>query len=257
MPFEINNAPDGVIISGTGAVLNAVPIGPFDTTKFMNSVVQITGTFVATVIFEGSNDEINPTNWFQILSSNTANGNLATSTNAVGMWYIPGVSKWFRVRVSAYTSGTVNVAVLFSVDQLPSIQNSNQVVSGTVAVSGGSIAIVAKQGSGATAAKVATTASTNATSLKVTAGVISGILLSNTTASAKFLKLYAKASAPVVGTDVPIFTLAVPANGTVDWSSDLGFNVATGIAYAITGGVAEADTTATAANDVVGAILYA
>jgi len=256
MPFEINNAPDGVIISGSGAVLNAVPIGPFDTTKFMNSVVQVTGTFVATVTFEGSNDEINPTNWFQILSSNTANGNLATNTNAVGMWYIPGVSKWFRVRVSAYTSGTVNVGVLFSVDQLPSIQNSNQVVSGTVAISSGSISLSPRTSGGATIAKIKSAATTNATVVKASAGVIHGWALSNTTASARFLKLYKKATAPVPGTDVPSSTYLLPANATTFFDSEIGMNMPTGIGYAITTGVAEADTTATGVDDVVGHIIY-
>lgn len=245
MPFDITTAPDGVILSGSGAALNAVPIGPFDTTMFMNSVVQITGTFVATVAFEGSNDESNPTNWFAILSSNTANGNLATSAAASSMWYIPGVCKWFRVRVSAYTSGTVNVSVLFSEDQLPSIQNSNQTAQ-----------LATKSSGGATVAKVATTASTNATLVKAGSTVIQSIVLSNTTAALKYLKIYSKATAPVVGTDVPIFTLAIPANGNLVWDSVQGVQVNTGLGYGITGAVAETDTTATAANDVVGTICY-
>lgn len=252
MPFDIQNAPDGVIISGSGAALNAVPIGPFDTTKYMNYVVQILGTFGATVVFEGSNDEINPTNWFSIMSSNVASGLLAVSTTAVGAWYIPGVAKWFRVRLSAYSSGTVICNVLFSVDQLPSIQNSSQTVSGTVTSLTG-----VKTSGGATAVKILSAATTNATLVKASAGTIHSILLTNNTASAKFLKIFAKSTAPVPGTDVPVSTYSIPPNGVLSWDSSVGRAVATGIGYAITGAVADLDTTAVAVGDVVGHITYA
>lgn len=254
MPFEINTAPDGVIITGSGAAANAVPIGPFDTTKFMNFVVQISGTFTAAnVAFEGSNDEINPTNWFGILSSNTATGAMQTTTgvSSVGsIWYVPGVCKWFRVRVVSIATGSVAVNCLFSEDQLPSIQNSNQVVTGTVS-------LATKTSGGATQAKVKTTASTNGTVVKASAGVIFGWHLSNTSASAKFLKLYQKATAPVPGTDVPVSTYLLPANSTIHFESEIGFNMPTGIGYGITGAVSETDATATAVDDVVGHILYA
>lgn len=246
MPFEFTTAPDGVIITGSAGSATSF-VGPVDTTRFMNCVVQITGTFVATVTFEGSSDEISPTNWTPILSSTINTGNLVTASTTVGSFYVPLLCRWFRVRTSAWTSGTVNASVLFSEDQLPSIQNSNIT---------GSVSLATKAGGGATAAKVAATASTNATLVKATAGVITSIVLSNTTAALKYLKLYSKATAPVVGTDVPILTLAIPANGNLVWDSPIGLTVATGIGYGITGAVAETDTTATAANDVVGVICY-
>jgi hypothetical protein len=213
----------------------------------MNCVVQLTGTFVATTTFEGSTDEVNPTTWTPILSSSINSGTLATTAASVGTFYVPLLCRWFRVRTSAWTSGTVNATVMFSEDQLPSIQNSNIT---------GSVSLATKVGGGATIAKVATTASTNATLVKATQGCITSIALSNTTAALKYLKLYSKATAPVVGTDVPIFTLAIPANGNLVWDTPMGMTIATGIGYGITGAVAEADTTATAANDVVGVICY-
>ncbi len=105
--------------------------------------------------------------------------------------------------------------------------------------------------------RIKSAASTNGTSVKASAGKIFGLSVSNNTSSNRWLKLYDKATAPTVGTDTPIETILIPPNGgrNVEWS--LGYPFATGIAYAITGGVADTDTTATAADDVHGRILYA
>lgn len=93
-------------------------------------------------------------------------------------------------------------------------------------------------------------ATTNATSAKASAGDVHTICAHNTSASAKFLKLYNKASAPVVGTDTPVFTFVLPA--TSNFCVNLGGQYfSTGIAYALTGLVADSDTTALAAGDVV------
>jgi hypothetical protein len=244
MPFDINQAPDGVIVSGSGAAANAVPIGPYDTSKFLNCVVQIVGTFVGTVVFEGSNDETNPTNWFPMLSSNVSNGNLATSSTSTGIWYVPGVTKWFRTRISAYTSGTVVNNCLFTIDQLPSIQNSNQALTPTA-------------NSGSLFAKIASTASTNATLVKASQGTVLTISLTNTAASARYVKFHNVNTTPTAGSTAVAFTVGIPANNTITVSNDVGILFSTGIGYSITTGVIETDATATAANDVVGFITYA
>jgi hypothetical protein len=101
---------------------------------------------------------------------------------------------------------------------------------------------------------VSAAATTNATSVKASSGKIHSITAQNVTAAAKFLKVYNKASAPTVGTDTPIFTLAIPPSpGTLTVSfPNGGHYFATGIAFALTGLAAVADTTALAAGDVVG-----
>jgi hypothetical protein len=101
-------------------------------------------------------------------------------------------------------------------------------------------------------------ATTNATSLSANPCDVYHILATNTTASVKYLKLYNKKVAPVVGTDVPVMRIAlqpsnVPTN--IPIPSGLYFNL--GLGYALTGLPADADTTALAAGDVVGVnILY-
>lgn len=108
--------------------------------------------------------------------------------------------------------------------------------------------------------RVASAATTNATSVKAAPGHVYGFSLGNamtTTPVMKFFKLYDKASAPTVGTDVPIMTVPLPADGQVNISFPTGILFSLGIAFAITGAVADTDSTAVAANDIHGGLLYA
>lgn len=104
---------------------------------------------------------------------------------------------------------------------------------------------------GTTQISLNSAASTNATSSKTTAGTLYEISATNMTATTKFLKLYNLATAPTVGTSVPILTLPIPANSEVCREfGALGKRFTTGIAFAITGAQPISDTTAVAAGDV-------
>lgn len=126
----------------------------------------------------------------------------------------------------------------------------------TVTVSG---TVTANQGT-ATNATPSTTnsaATTNATSVKTSSGNVYSIAVSNVNASARFLKLYNKASAPTVGTDVPVLVIPIPASGVVNLNfGSYGLRFTTGIAFAITGAAADTDTTAIGASDVKVCIAY-
>lgn len=100
-------------------------------------------------------------------------------------------------------------------------------------------------------------ATTNATSTKGSAGTVWNVNATNINAAVRYLKLYNKASAPTVGTDVPVLTLAIAAGGGV--SVNLGANglrFSTGIAWALTTGAADSDTAAVAADEIKVAISY-
>lgn len=85
-------------------------------------------------------------------------------------------------------------------------------------------------------------ASTNATSAKASAGTVHNLDVYNANAAVRYLKLYNKASAPVVGTDTPVRTIALkPADKTVVTFPN-GLYFSTGIAYALTTGAADSDT---------------
>ena len=74
---------------------------------------------------------------------------------------------------------------------------------------------------------------------------------SNVGASDAFVKLYNKATAPTVGTDVPEMVIKVPANGQVELTPGfIGYRFALGLGIAITGAAADADTTAVAVGQV-------
>lgn len=96
-------------------------------------------------------------------------------------------------------------------------------------------------------------ASTNATSVKASAGKLMSLCVVNTNASLRYLKFYNKASAPTVGTDTPVLTYAVPASttgaGFVLHMPPDGIAFTTGIAYATTTAGGDSDTGAITAGD--------
>jgi hypothetical protein len=96
------------------------------------------------------------------------------------------------------------------------------------------------------------TADTNLVSLKATPGRLYSLVAQNTGAAVRFLKLYNKASAPVLATDVPVFTIPIPisANPVQLVPHCIGVYFPLGIAYAITGAAADTDATVIAAGEV-------
>lgn len=107
-----------------------------------------------------------------------------------------------------------------------------------------------------TIAKVNSAASTNATSTKASAGRVIGYHLCKTTAGFAYFRLYNKASAPTVGTDSPAEIAPIAGSSCITRSFEGGVGYATGIAYAITAGATDLDSTAVAAQDVVGYFIY-
>lgn len=87
-------------------------------------------------------------------------------------------------------------------------------------------------------------ASANATNIKTSAGTLNGIYAKNTNASARYLHLYDKATAPTPGTDTPVATFDIPASGTLAYEPPGGIAFQLGIGFAL--GTAETDSDATA-----------
>ncbi|WP_157089033.1 hypothetical protein [Novosphingobium capsulatum] len=94
-------------------------------------------------------------------------------------------------------------------------------------------------------------ATTNATSVKTSGADLFRVRGHNASASARYLKLYNKASAPTVGTDTPVATyyLAPSAPFDIDFQTALYFSA--GLAFALTGAAPDSDTTALAAGDIL------
>ena len=98
---------------------------------------------------------------------------------------------------------------------------------------------------------VSAAASTNATSAKASAGTLYRVTGYNANAAARYFKLYNKASGPTVGTDTPVWTEYLPAQSRFEIALPSGLYFGTGIAFSLTTGVADADTGALTAADVL------
>ena len=97
--------------------------------------------------------------------------------------------------------------------------------------------------------------------VKTTAGTLYGWYIANLATTTRFVKFYnATAATVVVGTTTPVLTLPIPGNSTDDIAANalggVGIKFDTAICVAATTGVADADTGAPAANDVVINLFY-
>lgn len=223
-----------------------------DVSRASNVMAFCTGTFsTVNCTFEGSLQDTGDTNWFgiQAVRSNantieTATGNL--SAQPVYSWEMSvNALRRVRVRCTARTSGTQSwrfVLGTYATEPIPAAQ-----VSGTQPVSGTVTTLPVTP----TTTFTNSAATTNAAFLKASAGTVWSITAFNANASPRYVKFYNKASAPTVGTDVPVIVVAIPAASTVMiGGGSNGIRFSTGIAMAIVTGAADSDATAVAANDI-------
>lgn len=204
--------------------------------------VILSGTFSLTPVFEASLDS---STWIPVSMVRTSDGTQTQAPGAIATataWEqnLSGF-KWFRLRCTAYTSGTGTVKI--STTDVPVTPTPGTIVVSTPAC-------------GALVKKVISAATTNATVVKASPGVLLSLYVTNTNAADRFLKLYNKATAPTVGTDVPVMTINLHENSAESWTIPAGINFSAGISYAITTGVADADVAAVGANDVVATLVY-
>jgi len=97
-------------------------------------------------------------------------------------------------------------------------------------------------------------ATTNPTLVKASSGAIFNIIIHNTATAgvgnACHIRLYNKSTAPVVGTDVPMAVIQIPAGTSKEINFTSGVTFTTGIAYSITAGDNLLDATAVALDSV-------
>lgn len=254
--LEIQNDTGNPIPVGTAAQLNVTGSASANNTDLINTAcdayrsiaVQITGTFVGTLSFQVSNDN---TNWAAV-AAKTAGDTAGSLTNSVTTPQLAIATlngyQYFRLRFTSYTSGTATANAYLSRDCIPlaqvQIASTNTVVAST-----------------ATSATVLYTvnsaATTNAASVKASGANVYGLSIMNTSAATRYVRLYNLATAPTVGTSVPIMVVAVPASSSKEIQYVPAVRFGTGLAVAITGGAAATDSTAVAAGDVQLLVSYA
>lgn len=170
----------------------------------------------------------------------------SSGTQAVFATAHLGGASWVRARST--TGGTIRVMAKLTNTPPPAMLPAFQAINSTAA----NAQCTNTPLTPTAATNLTSAATTNATSVKASAGRIFVLSATNNGAAVCFLKLYNKASAPTVGTDVPVQVMSIPANGVplmLEFGA-LGLQFTTGIAYAITNLIGDADTTAIAANQV-------
>ena len=239
---------DGVTPAGFPATATATGVmgSVIDTASYATVSVQITGTFVGTVSFQGSDDQTNWSSAIGIADASAGSFADATSATSVGLYTIATKARYVRLNVTAYTSGTITAAASLRSNTLPAR---------SVYLAGGALATTSTSGGVTNASRIpSSAASTNLTAAKPGAGRVFKVYACNTQTSARFIKFYDLASGSVtVGTTAVKVSRELPPSqcSSYDWS-DLGFYFATAISYAITAGTGiDSDTTAVAAGDIV------
>lgn len=171
----------------------------------------------------------------------------------------PQLTNALKVDGSAVTqpvSGTVTAnagtgTLATSLASLPALATGSNLI--------GRVNVEPQTNNGLSISRTLSAASTNGTNIKGSAGQIYTIVAHNTNAAVRYLKVYNKATAPTVGTDTPVLTFPIPGNAAgagfvID--TTMGISFATGIGIGLTTGVADADTGAVAANEIVVNVLY-
>lgn len=247
--------------SATGVnTANTISVANYNT---VSVTMSNTSTMTAGVLtFEVSPDG---TTWFPIALARIDSYTVETTytlnavTNRAWSTSVDGFTN-FRVRLSTVITGTGTATVsitpqTFAIEPIVSVgqataANLNATVTGTItSVTSitNAVNIGTKTTGGATPFTLISAATTNATSVKASAGTLYGIYAYNNGAATAYLKLYNKATAPTVGTDTAVMTFMLPAGGGSNIPIPAqGIAFGTGIAYAITGLGTTADTTAVA-----------
>lgn len=113
-----------------------------------------------------------------------------------------------------------------------------------------------EQHSPATPFKLISAASTNATLVNAGVTVLTGYYLSSVATDPNYIKLYDKATTPTVGTDVPKWTIMIPAGSAANIQFIHPLQFLLGLGIAITFDVDDSDTTDVGVNEIVVNLAY-
>jgi hypothetical protein len=252
--------PIALSVSDVSTINNDI-LSSFDVERYKFVSLQLSGTWVGTVSFQGSNDN----GTFYPVATSDPSGGLTTgdtSTTTNRIVKIPTTFKYLRVRVTAYSSGTVQGVAFGHRDE-----NSSGLIAalGPVTLTAettkkiGNVGI-AQSGAAVTYQKFISDTTTNATAVSSVPANISILHMENSGDGVRYVKFYNKASAPVVGTDVPLITIGIPAVSSSSFTLPalIGIDFSIGISFAITLGAADGDATPlTVTANVTGLIAYA
>jgi hypothetical protein len=271
LPISIATSP---VTQVDNDVIDAIDVSAY---KWVS--LQLSGTFVATVEFQGSNDngtfyDITVQNPGVLLEPYT------TTMTGVGLVKIPVLFKYLRVRVTAYTSGTVEGIALAYKESNDSGQiSSTGTIAGAVSVTNlpatqtvdGSIAVTNFPASQAVSGAVSIvgasslspfyaigTTGTNETGISAAPSILRSVVFTNLAATPRHLKLYDIATTPVAGAGTPVIVCSLAAAGTLAFPLPVeGFPFTNGIGFTMVLGADNGSTTpATTQPDFTVSMIY-
>ena len=201
-----------------------------------DDVVPVTGTFFQAT--QPVSLASVPTHAVTVASAGIASGAVASGAFASGALASGSVAS------GAFASGSIASGAIVD---LPSLATGTNTI--------GKVNVPAVATGGATPGMLIALGTTNATTIKASAGTLYSLCVFNTNAAARYFKLYNKASNPTVGTDTPVQVFTIPGNtagaGFVCPIPVCGIAFSTGIAFATTTGALTSDTGAVTASEIV------
>jgi hypothetical protein len=251
--ITINDPTPVVIVVNPVTVINNDIVASFDVSTYKFLSLQLTGTWVGTVSFQGSND--NGT-FEDVVSQDMGEQTspYSESTTTTGIYKIPTAFNFLRVRVTAYTSGTVDgIALAYAEDS-----NTGQIsATGAVSLNAGvnqigSVLIDPSPTAMSTDLYVglAGDALLNARNIKNAPTTLRSLTFTNLAATPRYLKIYDTAGVPTAGAGSPVLLVSLASPGTLAFPlPSEGFVFANGIGMTMTLKPPNADTTNTATVD--------
>lgn len=227
-----------------------------------NPTVPVWGSFLFG--FNGTTWDRLQVDGSKLLKVNVAAGTVAVSavgtvTTVSTVSTLANLQQWNGNAIST-NGGNKDVGtlrVVLATDQ-PILANAQPVTLGAAIPAGtnliGQVALAPQTANGLTPFKRLSTADNNLAVVKASAGQLYDVIVGNTASSPRYLKIYDKATAPVLASDVPKFTFMIPSPGTANGGGFAkefvnGVAFANGIAMALTTGPTDTDTGTVGANE--------
>jgi hypothetical protein len=282
----VDHVPTAIAVGDVTAINNDL-IASFDASQFSYVSFQLKGTWVGAVKFQASND--NGT-FKDVVVQNV--GDIVEpyriESNGNSMIKIPVLAKYLRVRVTSYTSGTVEgsafgyeedvhtgqisstgevtIAASQTVDNLNKLAGNAISMGAGVADAGtqrvvlptGNVSVVIKPGADLLTAFILGTTGTNQANVVSAPCILRSIVFTNYAATPRHLKLYNTAGTPTAGSAGVVIQCSMAAAGTLVYPLPVeGFTFTNGIGRTMVLGADEASTSpATTAPDFSVSLIY-
>ena len=215
----------------------------------------ISGGVLVWEVFDG-------VNWIPIKGFRTdsylSDQSIALSASLLKAWQLSVAGfPQTRVRLSTVIAGAGNVGIAAIVSSAPDVSGvtvgldpNSPLPAGTNLL--GSANVAASAAAGFSKSRLVALGTTNATNVKASAATLAGFSIINVAGAARFVKFYDLASAPVVGTSAIALTVELLATTQVSqFFGDAGIAFTAGLGYSTTQFIADSDTTAIAAGDII------